>query len=161
MIQFGILGPLEVLVDGEPVVLGGPRQRALLVRLLLDRARVVSSERLIDDVWNGRPPATAAKILQKHVSELRRALAVPVLRTVAAGYLLDVDDDSVDARRFERLVVSHEYAAALAIWRGEVLTDLPDLAFVVPGAGTSRRAPAVRHRIADRGRICRPAATVR
>jgi predicted ATPase/DNA-binding SARP family transcriptional activator len=129
VIQFGILGPLEVLVDGEPTALGGPRQRAVLARLLLDPARVVSAERLIDDVWDGRPPPSAAKTLQKYVSELRKALPRPVLLTCGGGYLLDVDDDRVDARRFERLLGDRQYAAALALWRGDVLCDLPDLTF--------------------------------
>jgi predicted ATPase/DNA-binding SARP family transcriptional activator len=130
VIEFGILGPLEVLVDGEPIALGGPRQRAVLARLLLNPARVVGSERLIDDVWDGRPPPSAAKTLQKYVSELRKALPRPVLRTRGGGYLLDVEDDTVDARRFERLLGDRQYAAALGLWRGDVLCDLPDLAFV-------------------------------
>ena len=115
MVQFGILGPLEVLVDGEPVALGGPRQRAVLVRLLFDAGRVVGSERIIDDVWDGRPPRSAAKTLQKYVSELRKLLPDLALRTTGGGYLLDVDRDAVDAHRFERLVADGEYDGALAL----------------------------------------------
>ena len=91
MVRFGILGPLEVLVDGEPVALGGPRQRAVLVRLLFDAGRVVGFERIIDDVWDGHPPPSAAKTLQKYVSELRKQLPDLTLRTTGGGYLLDVD----------------------------------------------------------------------
>src|SRR5688500_16105344 len=79
--QFHILGPLEAVRDGSPVALGGPRQRAVLARLLLDVGRVVPADRLVDDVWDGRPPATGAKTLQKYVSELRKVLEDPVLRT--------------------------------------------------------------------------------
>ncbi|HET7668135.1 MAG TPA: BTAD domain-containing putative transcriptional regulator, partial [Mycobacterium sp.] len=130
VIELRILGPLEVLVDGAAIAVGGPRQRAVLARLLLDPRRVVDCERLIDDVWDGRPPTSAAKTLQKYVSELRKALPRSVLLTRGGGYVLDVDDDSVDARRFERLLDDRNYAAALALWRGDVLCDLPDLRFV-------------------------------
>ena len=132
MIQFGILGPLEVLVDGEAAVLGGPRQRAVLARLLLDCGRVVSAERIIDDVWVGRPPSSAAKALQKYVSELRKLLPGLALRTSGGGYALEVGGDAVDAQRFERMVADGAYDGALALWRGVVLSDLPDLAFVAP-----------------------------
>lgn len=129
MIQFGILGPLEVSDGGRRLALGGPQQRAVLARLLLDPGRVVSAERLIEDVWDGRPPASAAKTLQKYVSELRKVLPSGVLRTRSGGYVLDIDDDSLDVHRVERLVGSGEFAAALALWRGELLADLPDAAF--------------------------------
>jgi predicted ATPase len=132
MIQFGILGPTEVLVGGDVATLGGPRQRAVLVRLLLASGHVVSSERIIDDVWDGRAPASAPKLLQKYVSELRKTLPGLTLRTIGGGYVLDVDPDAVDAVRFERLVDSRDFPVALALWRGTVLSDLPDLAFVTP-----------------------------
>ncbi len=129
MIQFGILGPLEVFDAGQRLPLGGPQQRAVLARLLLDPGRVVSAERLIDDVWDGRPPASAAKTLQKYVSELRKVLPSGVLRFQSGGYVLDIDDDSLDVRRAERLVGSGEFAAALVLWRGDLLADLPEAAF--------------------------------
>ncbi|HEY7076322.1 MAG TPA: winged helix-turn-helix domain-containing protein, partial [Solirubrobacteraceae bacterium] len=71
MLEFRILGPFEVLEDDRRLVLGGPRQRALLAILLLHRGEVVSSDRLIDELWGERPPATAAKTLQGYVSHLR------------------------------------------------------------------------------------------
>ena len=74
MLAFGILGPLEVVDQERPVVLGGPKQRALLAILLLRRGEAVSSDRLIDQLWGERPPATAAKTLQGYVSHLRKAL---------------------------------------------------------------------------------------
>jgi len=130
--RFGILGPLEVSRDGTAVPLGGARQRAVLARLLVDVGRVVSADRLVEDVWDGRPPTTAAKTLQKYVSELRKGLPRQALRTAGRGYVLDVDPDLVDARRFERLVHQQDFGAALALWRGEVLADLGELGFVVP-----------------------------
>ena len=72
--EFRILGPLEAVAEGRVVALNAAKQRALLAILLLHANELVSSDRLIDDLWGGRPPATAAKILQKYVSQLRRAL---------------------------------------------------------------------------------------
>ncbi|MGH2684154.1 MAG: AfsR/SARP family transcriptional regulator, partial [Actinomycetota bacterium] len=145
--ELRILGPLEVVADGRPLPLGGPRQRAVLARLALDAGRVVTAETLAEDVWAGRQPATAAKTLQKYVSELRKALPSPeVVRTRGSGYVLDIDADAIDARRFERLVSEGSRAvaagdpavagchltAALALWRGGVLADLPDCRFADP-----------------------------
>ncbi|HEX6657579.1 MAG TPA: BTAD domain-containing putative transcriptional regulator, partial [Ilumatobacter sp.] len=132
MIQVAMLGPLEVYVDGDAVALGGPRQRAVLGRLLLAPRRVVSADRIIEDVWDGHPPDTARKTLHKYVFELRKALPALSLRTAPAGYVLDVDDEAIDSRRFERLVAERRFAAALALWRGEPLADLPDLGFLAP-----------------------------
>ncbi len=133
VVQFAMLGPLEVRRDdGSVVTLGGPRQRAVVARLLLAAGRVVAADRLIEDVWDGRPPPTANKALQKYVSELRKALVAPVLRTTPAGYVLDVDDGAVDARRFEQLVDARRYEEALGLWHGDVLSDLGDAAFAVP-----------------------------
>jgi predicted ATPase/DNA-binding SARP family transcriptional activator len=128
--QFAILGPLEVTDEGARVPLGGQRQRAVLARLLVDAGRVVSVDRLIDDVWNSRPPATAHKTLQKYVSELRKALGQDVLRTESAGYLISIDREALDAARFERLIDEGRFDAALALWRGDLLADLSELTFV-------------------------------
>ena len=72
--QFRILGPLEVTERSAPLLLGGAKQRAVLAILLLHRGQVISSERLINELWGERPPATAAKTLQGYVFHLRRAL---------------------------------------------------------------------------------------
>ena len=72
--EFRVLGPLEVRRDGHPVTLGGTKQRTLLAILLLDANRVVSSDRLIDALWGGEAPGTAAKALHVHVSQLRKSL---------------------------------------------------------------------------------------
>ena len=72
--EYRILGPLEVRQDGRPLGLGGDKQRALMAILVLHRGEVVSSDQLIDGLWGERPPPTALKALQVHVSRLRRAL---------------------------------------------------------------------------------------
>ena len=152
MVQFGILGPLEVLVDGEPVALGGPRQRAVLVRLLFDAGRVVSSERIIDDVWDGRPPPSAAKTLQKYVSELRKLLPDLTLRTSVAATCSTSTATPWTRTASSGWSPTGRTPARWRLWRGAVLSDLPDLAFVAPGAGAARRAAPVRHRVAPRRR---------
>jgi YVTN family beta-propeller protein len=138
MLEFRILGPLEVLDDGRRIALGGPRQRAVLAVLLLHRGDVVSVDRLIDLVWSDRPPATAVKTLQVYVSHLRRALGDGVVVTASGGYSLAVEAERVDALRFERLVSEGHSAlasdgperaaellrSALALWRGPALGDL-------------------------------------
>ena len=118
--EFRILGPLEVVADGQPVPIGGRRQRALLARLLLSANETVSTDALIDAVWGEAPPETAPKALQNSVSQLRRLLAEsgPALVTGAGGYSLRVGEDDVDARRFEQLAA--EGRAAL----GEEMLDL-------------------------------------
>jgi DNA-binding SARP family transcriptional activator len=141
-VEFRILGPLEVAVEGTPVVLGPAKQRALLGILLLHANEVVPRERLVDELWGERPPPTATKIVQVYVSQLRRALDAhgggDVLRTRAPGYVAAVEDEQLDARRFATLVAqarkhaeaegmdqaAEAYADALALWRGPVLADL-------------------------------------
>jgi predicted ATPase/DNA-binding SARP family transcriptional activator len=128
-LEFGILGPLRVTRDGSPVPLGGPRQRAVLARLLLEPRRVVPVDVLVDDVWDDDPPPTATKTLQKYVSGLRAALGADVVRTAGRGYGLDVPDEALDAVRFQRLLAAGDDAGALTLWRGPVLADLPGLRF--------------------------------
>ena len=138
VLAFRILGPLEVVDREQAVLLGGPKQRALLAILLLRRGEAVSSDRLIDQLWGERPPATAAKTLQGYVSHLRKALGNEVLLTRGGGYLLAVAPGQVDAERFEALAVDARRAlangdasaarellgSALGLWRGEPLADL-------------------------------------
>ena len=96
-VEFRVLGPLEV-VDGDRLGLGGRKQRALLADLLIHANQVVSAERLIDDLWDGEPPTTAANVLQTMVGRLRRLLeparergvASEVLETVSPGHRLRV-----------------------------------------------------------------------
>jgi predicted ATPase len=138
--RFRILGPLEV--EGVSA-LGGPKQRALLARLLLDAGRVVPAERLVDDLWPDEPPETARHALQVYASTLRKALGAERIRGESGGYVLALGADEVDAERFERLAgegarllergdAGAALAAleqALALWRGSALPDVgPSLA---------------------------------
>ena len=133
MLEFRILGPLEVWEDGQALQLGSPKQRATLVLLLLDAGRVVSSDRLVDALWGERPPRTAATSLQNFVSHLRKALGGDVLVTRPGGYQLAVRPEQVDAERFRRLLDdartappekrSGLLAQALSMWRGPPLAD--------------------------------------
>src|SRR5438445_12065908 len=134
--DFRILGPLEVVADGQEVPLGGAKQRALLALLLLHPNRVVSRDRLIDELWETDPPETARTALQVHVSHLRKALGRDRIVTEAPGYLVRVEPDELDLERFERLlgsvdrgdsaVATEVLREALALWRGPPLGGLAD-----------------------------------
>jgi predicted ATPase/DNA-binding SARP family transcriptional activator len=131
---FRILGPLEVEGEAGPVALVGRKQRALLGLLLLHAGEVVSSDRLVDELWGERPPATAATSLRNLVAQLRRRLGAETIVTRAPGYLLRVEPERLDRARFERLLAEARGAAprerarllreALALWRGPPLADL-------------------------------------
>ncbi|MGX2992918.1 BTAD domain-containing putative transcriptional regulator [Streptomyces sp. JNUCC 64] len=137
--RFGVLGPLLVLTDdGRPVAVPGLKVRTLLADLLAHEGRVVSVDRLIDDLWGDAPPARAAAALQVRVSQLRRALeeAEPGARELvvsrAPGYALEAGPDAVDARRFARLLDGGRPAEALELWRGAAYADFADLPFLGP-----------------------------
>src|SRR5215813_436029 len=111
--EFRILGPLEVVEDGRPIALGGPKQRTLLALLLLTPNRPVSVDRLVDVLWSGEPPTTAANALQYHVSRLRKTLGDgAAIVTQEPGYLIRLGADQLDLLRFERLVMETEDADA-------------------------------------------------
>jgi len=134
-VEFRVLGPLEVLVEGRALELKRRKQRSLLALLLLHAGEVVSTDRLIEDLWAGKPPKAAVGSLQNLVSDLRKVLGRDTVRTREPGYTLDVDPARIDLHRFERLVAQaaeggdaerrssllHE---ALALWRGAPLADL-------------------------------------
>jgi DNA-binding SARP family transcriptional activator len=132
--DFRLLGPLEVVENDRPVALGGGRQRALLAVLLLHANEIVSTDRLLDELWGQRPPPTAGKIVQVYVSRLRKQLGHDRLVTRSPGYVLRVDRSELDLGRFERLVAEAGRAdapsaastlrRALALWRGPPLADL-------------------------------------
>jgi predicted ATPase/DNA-binding SARP family transcriptional activator len=148
-LEVRILGPLEVLRDGVALEIGPRRHRALLALLLLNANRVVSADRLIEELWAGRPPAGAAKTLRSYVSRLRAAVGDEVVRSRAPGYLVEIDPDQLDARRFERLLDEGRKARArgdaaeaaaclregLALWHGGALADLADEPFAGVEAG--------------------------
>jgi DNA-binding SARP family transcriptional activator len=139
-VNFAILGPLEVRDDGRPIDVAGRRQRALLAILLLHAGEVVSSDRLIDDLWGDEPPEAGAAALRVRLSQLRKTLGAGAGELIVArppGYVLRVDPEQVDLRRFERLAAAGERAladgdAATAVarlteaeelWRGPALAD--------------------------------------
>lgn len=167
-----VLGPVEVRDDEKPVALGPPKQRAILAALALSPRTVVPIDRLVDLVWGDAMPAAVVPSVQSYVSRLRQALdplrpdrvSRPVLVTRTGGYLLDLADDELDARRFEAEVTAlhdvvrslpesgpppltaEELAAAearlvgaLGRWRGMPYADL----------GDSTTASAERGRLAD------------
>jgi DNA-binding SARP family transcriptional activator/CheY-like chemotaxis protein len=150
LIEFRLLGQFEVRRDGEPVELGGRKQRALLIALLVRGGQVVSLDQLIDDLWPGAPPARAAATVQVFVSNLRRALepdrprgaAATLLVTSAPGYALHAEPGAIDAHEFTRLaeqgrlaldddpeLAADLLARADALWRGAALADVVDEPF--------------------------------
>jgi len=133
MLEFKILGPLDVSSDQGPLKLGGSKQRALLAALLLNAGRVVSTDALVDQLWGERPPRTAVTSLQNFLSHLRKLLGADAVATKAPGYVLRVEPNQIDAFRFEQAVDqarglepeerSRRLQAALALWRGPPLAD--------------------------------------
>ncbi len=143
--EYRILGPVEVTLDGPAFTVKGRKPRALLALLLLHRNEIVSTERLIDDLWGEKAPATAANTLQVYVSQLRKLVADRLV-TDGAGYSLRVDPGELDAERFERLAAEAAAAigrraygeaaelvgGALELWRGPALADVQYESFALP-----------------------------
>ena len=102
--EFRVLGPFEVYEDGRLLDVGVGQQRALLALLVLNAGEVVSTDRLIDALWNGRPPASALNSVRVYVSHLRKALGTERLLTLGRGYLLSLDPTELDLTRFELLL---------------------------------------------------------
>lgn len=137
VIDFRVLGPVEVVEEDHPLVLGGPQQRALLAVLLVHRGEPVSSDRLMDELWGEQAPASAIKIVQGYVSNLRKVLGDGRLITRGRGYALRAEPGQLDVDRFESLVTEGRRALlegdprtaarrlreALALWRGPPFAD--------------------------------------
>src|SRR2546423_783207 len=131
--EFRILGPLEVAHEGESVQLGGARQRALLALLLTRPNEVVSTERLVDQLWGAHPPKTALNTIQYYVSQLRKSLGADRIVTRPPGYAILVRPGELDLERFEVLLAQDDAGTlreALALWRGPALADLAFEPFV-------------------------------
>jgi DNA-binding SARP family transcriptional activator len=150
-VEVRVLGPLEVRQDDEQLALGGLKQRALLAILALHANEVVSTDRLIDELWGAETPQTAAKSLQVHVSQLRKVLepdrksgeSGQLLLTQPPGYRLSLGPDQLDAQRFKRLydegrevlangdaeAAAAKLSEALTLWRGAPLADLTYASF--------------------------------
>lgn len=137
-IELRVLGPLEARVDGAAVELGAPKQRALLVHLLLHANRAVSIERLIDELWPEDPPESARHAIQVYVSRLRKALDDSARLAARSGsYALRIEPGELDLESFRSLVeeargqldedpgtAAQRLRAALSLWRGRALADL-------------------------------------
>ncbi len=142
--RVSLLGPVSAESGGTEFRLGGLKQRAVFALLALNAGRVVSLDRLVDELWPLEPPSRATLSLQSYVSRLRRVLAdadpdAPRLLTRPPGWSLDLDPGLVDVTRFEDLLARARQAcgadaagllrAALALWRGEPLADLQSVPF--------------------------------
>jgi len=140
-VRYRILGTTQALrADGTPVPVGGARLRALLTVLALRPGRVVPAALLVDEVWDGDPPADAMGALQALVGRLRRVLGAAAVDSANGGYRLAAAPDDVDVHRFERLAGEGMRALAdgdaakaavvlddaLALWHGPALADLPN-----------------------------------
>ena len=148
--RYRILGPLEVSNGPDRVEPTALKQRALLVFLLVNRNQTVSVDRLIETIWPGGAPATALKTVQLYISQLRRRMGNADLKTRPAGYVLEVEDDGLDAAVFEgmwregRAALdagnAHLAAAllgrALGLWRGPALADVAYSDFAAAEART-------------------------
>jgi DNA-binding SARP family transcriptional activator len=150
VLDFRILGPLEVTADGDPIRLGGPKQRATLAILLLNVNRVVSVDRLADDQYAGAAPVTAVTQVQRQISELRKLLGPEHgIETQPPGYVLRLAPEQLDLHRFERFAsdagksvergdarAAAEFLRnALELWRGPPLADLQYESFAQPAIG--------------------------
>lgn len=140
MLEFRLLGPLEIANDGLAVPLEGAKPRALLALLLLERGRSVTTRRLGDGLWGPAAPASAAKALQVHVSQLRKALGASAIETRGDAYAIHAPAGAVDLDTFEQLAEAgrsrlgagrpaealEPLSAALALWRGDALEGLDE-----------------------------------
>ena len=163
--RFCVLGPLEAYENGRSVAVGGGRQRALLALLLVHAGEIVSRDRLIEDLWAGKPPPGGSQNLDVYLSRLRKVFreagAGDVLATRAPGYVLHAEE--TDARRFETLVAegrealaageggraAQVLAEALALWRGMAYVEVADESWARAEAGrlTELRLSATEDRI--------------
>ena len=142
-VLFRVLGPLEAVVDGHAVALGGAHQRLVLAALVARANTVVSTDRLIEIMWGDEPPDSALSTLQKYVYRLRSAVGVERLVTRSPGYLLRVGEGESDSSRFESLLAvasrlgaageleeaRSTFDATLALWRGPAFGEFADLEF--------------------------------
>jgi len=137
--EFGVLGPLEVMDDDGRLQLGGPKQRTVLAHLLLRANNLVTAERLIDALWGEEPPGSARNTLQTYIKHLRKLVGRERIEHLSSGYVLRVRPGELDLLRFETLVeaaralvpsdfpaAAKGLRAALGQWRGRALDDLSE-----------------------------------
>ena len=156
--ELGLLGPFEATLDGEPIAVGGGKQRALLALLALNAGQAVSMEQLVDELWGDAVPETAPKMVQIYISQLRKVLPRSEIETRAPGYRLALDPEAVDSHRFERLLADGRRALAagrpeeaaatlrdgISLWRGAALAEF--------GAEPFAHVESASGRAPDRGR---------
>ena len=129
-VEIRVLGPIEVVADGQPLRLGGPTQRAVLAVLISEIGQVVSVDYLVDAVWGEAPPTAVRNSIYSYISNLRSLLGTPIERT-GSGYRLGGDPSLVDANLFQRSIDEGRQAlatnpsqaaetlrAGLSLWRG-------------------------------------------
>ena len=134
--EFEILGPVTVRRDGEPVPLGGPRQRALLALLLVHGDDFVATDVLIDELWPSEPPQSGATVVQNQVWRLRKALGAERILTQGGGYAVRTEPGELDLSRFRELVRRAEGSEpsaraallrdALELWHGQAISDVTE-----------------------------------
>ncbi|MEU8250031.1 BTAD domain-containing putative transcriptional regulator [Nonomuraea sp. NPDC048916] len=126
--RFTILGPVQVIADGDAVPGIAPRHRAVLAYLLLNAGRVISMEKLIDAVWGYDPPGTARSQIHAAITALRRTLrgvgAAHILETRPGGYVALPEPGQLDAHDFAELVAAGRFRDALTLWNGDALADV-------------------------------------
>jgi DNA-binding SARP family transcriptional activator len=161
VLDFRLLGPLEVIDETGALLLGGRKQRSVLALLMLDAPRPVATDRIVDALWGEHPPKTAGTSLQNFISQLRKLLGSEVLVTKPPGYALAIRPEQLDLERFRQLAAegrgaseaqerADKLAAALALWRGRPLADLSfeQLAQPVVAPLEEERLAALEERIA-------------
>jgi YVTN family beta-propeller protein len=147
LINYRLLGALEVSREGQAVDVGGPKQRTLLTVLLLHANQPVHRHVLIDRLWGEHPPAGADHAVDVYIWRLRKTLGPaagsPCVLTRAGGYLLQVTPGQLDIARFGRLAedgrqslaaghparAAAQLGEALALWRGPPLAESRDEPF--------------------------------
>lgn len=158
-VRVKVLGPMELKRGDRPIAFAGPGQQALVARLVLELGRVVPLDRLVDTVWDTRPPATARNKIQVYVSALRRVLGQPSPRgggpilTVGSGYLFSCEGVDLDLAEFDTATAdgraafesgqpaaaSELFASALALWRGPAFADVASPAIRAAAAALEER----------------------
>jgi YVTN family beta-propeller protein len=164
-IDIRLLGPLEVRKHGDVIEVRAGRQRALLALLALHAGETVSTDKLLDELWSGRPPPTALSALRNLVSQVRKLIdpeQTDLLATRAPGYSLEIEPSAIDAHRFKRLAAEGHAALetsparasellveALGLWRGEALVEFAYERFAQPEISRldEIRSAALRDRI--------------
>ena len=161
-VEIRVLGPVELVVDGEVVHVGGVRPLTLLAALALDIGHAVPVDRLVDDLWSDHHPEAAEADHQSHISRLRAAVGGERLVGEDRSYSLALPPEAVDAFRFERFTLDAErllpddpraaldsVTEGMALWRGEPFGSLGDRAFLRPASArlVELRAAAIEIRL--------------